>query len=68
MGWKRVRDSDMVQFVFVREKESVAAAKMEISVVKAGVEVAAELAAELAGVRDGISFGFWVEVFSAGGS
>ena len=39
MGWLRVRDWAMVQFVFFREKVSVAAAKREISVVFVSLEV-----------------------------
>ena len=54
----------MEQFVLAFEKASVAAAKTETSVEKAGCDVAFWLL----GVRDGISFGSCVEVFSAGGS
>lgn len=55
----------MVQLVFALEKDSVAAAKREISVEKGAEWEGALLVPE---VLDGISLGSWVEVMGAGSS
>ena len=56
-----------MQFVLAREKESVAARKMEMSIVCSGAAGLEELA-ESVEVLEGISLGSEVEVIGAGSS
>lgn len=72
MGLKRSNDSAMEQFVFLRVKVSVAAVKMESSILGSGGEEVVEdveRGCDMASAPDeaeGMALGSWDDVFSAG--